>query len=485
MGLKPKVQGVRSPHSSPRRENRSHGEGGDRDAYPAKETNSGHAGSAKSLQTSLREISKKAGRDKKYRFGNLYTMLTKEVLIEAIEMLNPKAAAGVDGITYEEYANDAESHAERLVEKLKNKSYRAKLVRRQYIPKPNGKKRPLGIPAMDDKVLQLAVARILEAIFDPNFYEHSYGYRRGFGAHDALKELKLSIQFMPVRYVVEADIKGFFDNLNHDFLLRLIEQRVADKALINLISKWLKAGVLDTDGRVLHPVSGTPQGGIISPILANIYLDYVLDRWFTEVVRPICEREKTYCNMVRYADDFVCVFYSREKAEEFYGALQRRLNNYGLEVEPSKTKLLLFSRWSVKQSGSFTFLSFDFFMSPSRNPKADGHVHMLTSRKKLQSSIADFKQWAKDSRSIPISKMMKTLKSKYRGYYNYYAFPMNGKRLSIYYYQTQRILFKWLNRRSQRKSYNWTGFAELMKTFAIPAPKITVTGSKRQRRNIW
>ena len=200
MGLKPEVQGVRSPHISPRRENRLHGEGGDRDAYPAKETNTGHVGSAKRLQTSLREISKKAGRDKKYRFGNLYTMLNKEVLIEAIGMLNPKAAAGVDGITYEEYAAEAESHAERLVEKLKNKSYRAKLVRRQYIPKPNGKKRPLGIPAMDDKVLQLAVARILEAIFDPNFYEHSYGYRRGLGAHDALQELKLSLQFLPVRY---------------------------------------------------------------------------------------------------------------------------------------------------------------------------------------------------------------------------------------------------------------------------------------------
>lgn len=482
MGLKPKVQGVRSPHSSPRRENRSHGKGVDRDAYPAKETNTGHVGSGKRLQTSLQEISKKAGRDKKYRFGNLYTMLNKEVLIEAIGMLNPKAAAGVDGITYEEYAAEAESHAERLVEKLKNKSYRANLVRRHYIPKLNGKMRPLGIPAMDDKVLQLAVARILEAIFDPHFYEHSYGYRRGLGAHDALMELKLSIQFKPVRYVVEADIKGFFDNLNHDFLLRLIEQRVADRALINLIRKWLKAGVLDTDGRVLHPISGTPQGGIISSILANIYLDYVLDRWFTEVVRPICKSEGTYCNMVRYADDFVCVFYSREKAHEFYSVLQKRLKEFGLEVEPTKTKLLLFSRWSINQSKSFTFLSFDFFMNPSRDPDADGHVHMLTSRKKLQSSLADFKEWAKKSRSTPISQLMKTLKKKYQGYYNYYAFPMNGKRLSLYYYHTQRILFKWLNRRSQRKSYNWTGFAELMKAFAIPAPKITVTGPKRQRR---
>ena len=483
MGLKPQVQGVRSPHNSPRRENRSHGEGGDRDAYHAKETDSGHAGSGKSLQTSLREISKKAGRDKKYRFGNLYTMLTKDVLIEAMGMLNPKAAAGVDGITYEEYVADAENHAERLVVKLKNKSYRANLVRRQYILKPNGKMRPLGIPAMDDKVLQLAVARILEAVFDPHFYEHSYGYRRGLGAHDALIELKLSLQFKAVRYVVEADIKGFFDNLNHDYLLRLIEQRIDDKPLINLIRKWLKAGVLDTDGRVLHPVSGTPQGGIISPILANIYLDVVLDRWFTEVVRPICESQPTYCNMVRYADDFVCVFYSREKAQEFYIALQERLKNFGLEVEPSKTKLLLFSKYSVEKSESFTFLSFDFYMDRCRKGKP--HVNMVTSRKKLQGSIADFKDWIKKNRSTPISKLMKTLKRKYQGYYNYYAFPMNGDRLSLYYYLTQGLLFKWLNRRSQRKSYNWVGFAELMKAFAIPTPKITVTRGKIQRRNIW
>jgi RNA-directed DNA polymerase len=265
MGTKPEVQGVRSPNSSPRRENRSHGEVGDRDAYCAKETGTGHVGSGKCLQTSLREISKKADRNKLYRFGNLYTLLTKEALLYAIGKLNPKAAAGVDGITYEEYVLDADAHADRLIKKLKNKSYRAKLVRRQYIPKLNGKMRPLGIPAMDDKVLQLACARILEAIFDPNFYEHSYGYRRGLGAHDALAELKLTLQFKPAGFVVEADIKGFFDNLDHDYLLHLIELRVDDKAFVNLIRKWLKAGVLEKAGEIVHPVSGTPQGGIMTP----------------------------------------------------------------------------------------------------------------------------------------------------------------------------------------------------------------------------
>jgi RNA-directed DNA polymerase len=483
MGTKPEVQGVRSPNSSPRRENRSHGEVGDRDAYCAKETGTGHVGSGKCLQTSLREISKKADSDKLYRFGNLYTLLTKEALLYAIGKLNPKAAAGVDGITYEEYVLDAEAHAERLIKKLKNKSYRAKLVRRQYIPKLNGKMRPLGIPAMDDKVLQLACARILEAVFDPNFYEHSYGYRRGLGAHDALTELRLSLQFRPAGYVVEADIKGFFDNIDHDYLLHLIELRVDDKAFINLIRKWLKAGVLEKAGEIIHPTSGTPQGGIISPILANIYLHFALDNWFTEVVKPICDTRNEYCNMVRYADDFVCVFQSQRSAQEFYESLQRRLGKYKLEVEPSKTKLLLFSRYSVKESGSFTFLSFDFVMDV--NSKGKPQVKMITSRKKLQNTLQEFTEWAKKSKDTCITKLMTTLKRKYQGYYNYYGVSLNGLRLDLYYNQTQKILFKWLNRRSQRKSYNWKGFNELMKFFEIPWPTITVIGRKRQRRNIW
>lgn len=483
MGSKPEAQGVRSPNTSPRRENRSHGEVGDRDAYCAKETDSGHVGSGKSLQTSLYEISKKADRNKFTRFGNLYTLLNKEALLFAIGELKPKAAAGVDGITYEEYVLDAEAHAERLVMKLKNKSYRAKLVRRQYIPKLNGKLRPLGIPAIDDKVLQLACARILEAIFDPNFYEHSYGYRRGLGAHDAVNELKLTLQFKPVRYVVEADIKGFFDNLDHDYLLKMIEQRVDDKAFINLIRKWLKAGILEKAGEIIHPVSGTPQGGIISPILANIYLDHALDNWFLKVVKPNCDARNTYCHMVRYADDFVCVFYSQDCAQKFYECLQKRLGKFKLDVEPTKTKLLLFSKYSVKESESFTFLSFDFFMDT--NTKGKPQVKLVTSKKKLMNSLQEFKKWAKESKSSCITKLMKTLKRKYQGYYNYYAVPMNGKRLSYYYKATQEILYKWLNRRSQRKSYNWTGFNELMKYFEIPQPKITVFGHKRQRRNIW
>jgi len=255
MGIKPKAQGVRSPNTSPRRESRSHGEVGDRDVYCAKETDAGHDGSGKSLPTSLYEISKKADRDKLSRFGNLYTLLNKEALMYAIGELNPKAAAGVDGNTYDEYVLDAEAHAERLVMKLKNKSYRAKLVRRQYIPKLNGKMR--------------------------------------------VNELKLTLQFKPVRYVVEADIKGFFDNLDHDYLLKMIEQRVDDKAFINLIRKWLKAGVLEKAGEIIHPVSGTPQGGIISPILANIYLDHALDKWFMKVVKANCDARNTYCSMVR------------------------------------------------------------------------------------------------------------------------------------------------------------------------------------------
>ena len=187
--------------------------------------------------------------------------------------------------------------------------------------------------------------------------------------------------------------------------------------------------------------------------------------------------------MVRYADDFVCVFYSRDCAQEFYECLQKRLGKFKLDVEPTKTKLLLFSKYSVKESESFTFLSFDFFMDT--NTKGKPQVKLVTSKKKLMNSLQEFTLWARKSKSICITKLMKTLKRKYQGYYNYYAVPMNGKRLSYYYKATQEILYKWLNRRSQRKSYNWKGFNELMKYFEIPQPKITVFGQRRQRRNIW
>lgn len=270
-------------------ESRPHGEGMDKNMQPVKETSAGHAGSEVRWQTSLRGIAKKATENKDYRFRNLYRLLNVESLREAFYDLKKKAAAGVDKITAEEYAKELESNLGEAVEQLKSKQYRAKLVRRVYIDKGKGKKRPLGIPAVSDKIIQRAAAKILEAIYETEFSDHSYGYRPHTGAQKAVKDLTNELNFGKYGYIVEADIRGFFENIDHDWLIRMLGLRIADKAFIRLIKKWLKAGVLDTDGTVKHPVTVCPQGGVISPILANIYLHYALDLWFEKRVKQSCE----------------------------------------------------------------------------------------------------------------------------------------------------------------------------------------------------
>ena len=232
------------------------------------------------MPTSLRGIAQKAQEHKQHRFQDLYRLLNEELLLECWRDIRKDAASGVDRVSAHDYEQNLDENIRQLVERLKRKSYRAKLVRRQYIPKTDGRWRPLGIPATEDKLLQLAVTRILEAIYEQDFLRCSYGYRPKVGALEAVDDQTIKLQFGRYHYVVEADIQGFFDNIDHDWLLRMLEERIDDRALLRLIQKWLKAGVLDTDGQVLHPVTGTPQGGIISPMLANVYLHYALDLWF-------------------------------------------------------------------------------------------------------------------------------------------------------------------------------------------------------------
>lgn len=272
------------------------------------------------MQTSLRGIAKKAREQKKHRFGNLYEMLNEENLLDCWRYIRKDAAYGVDRVSAQEYEENLGENIRRLVERLKRGSYRAKLVRRQYIPKGEGKYRALGIPATEDKLLQLAVKRILEAIYEQDFLRCSYGYRPKKGALDAVDKLTVKLQFGRYDFVVEADIKGYFDNIDHDWLVRMLEERIDDRALMRLIEKWLKAGILDTDGKVLHPVTGTPQGGIVSPILANVYLHYALDLWFHKVVRKHCRGEAC---LIRYADDCVRVSVSGRRRTILRGAWQK------------------------------------------------------------------------------------------------------------------------------------------------------------------
>src|SRR5436190_5404605 len=418
------------------------------------------------VQTSLLGIAKKAKSDKRYRFRNRYRELNQELLRDSWRLIRKDAALGVDQVSAAEYEANLEENIRQLVERLKRKSYRAKLVRRHYIPKGAGKLRPLGIPAIEDKLLQLAVKRLLEAIYEQDFLSCSYGYRPRVGALEAVDQLTVKLQFGGYHQVVEADIKGFFDNLSHDWLMRMLAERIDDEAILRLIKKWLKAGVLDTDGQVLRPKGGTPQGGIISPILANVYLHYALDLWFEKVFRRSCRGEAF---LHRYADDFVCGFGREEDAQLCYRELEERLRKFGLEMAAEKTRVIPFSRYRRGKT-SFEFLGFEFRWGTDRQGQA--RLKRRTSRKKFRSSVKRVAEWCRKNRHRRVGEQFKLLNAKLRGYYNYYGVNGNYDSLKEFFQLVQRLRRKWLNRRSQRPSYTGEGYYALVQHFPLERPRI-------------
>lgn len=425
-------------------------------------------------QTSLRGIADKAKADRQHRFRDLYRELSAEFLLSCWRDLNKSAAAGVDGVTAEMYAKNLHANIQNLTERLKSKRYRTKLVRRRWIPKENGKERPLGIPALEDKLVQLACAKLLSAIYEQDFIDDSYGYRPGRGVKDAVSELTCRLQFGCYGYIVEADIKGFFDHMGHDWLLKMLSLRIDDRAFLNLINKWLKAGILETDGSVVHPETGTPQGGIISPVLANVYLHYALDLWFEKVVKPRCEGKATIC---RYADDWVCAFQLRDEAEKFYRELPQRLKKFNLETASDKTRTLRFSRFHPTMRRRFTFLGFEFFWKEDR--EGTPRVKRRTARKKLQSAVNRMKEWIRSNRSLPCRDFFKTLNAKLRGHYNFYGVKGNFLSLNLFFKVSMKAAFKWLNRRGgKRRSFTSAGFDELLGRMKIERPRITERGRR-------
>lgn len=430
------------------------------------------------MQTSLQGIANKARRDKRYRFRDLGGMLSEEALIDTWKLMNRKAAPGIDRQTAQEYEKDLATNVQDLVSRLKGKRYRARLVKRVYIPKADGKLRPLGLPVVEDKLVQATVARILSAIYEVDFLPCSFGYRPKTSARDALKSLTKTL-YGRLNFVVEADIKGFFDNIDHAWLIQMLERRVDDRGFIRLIKKWLNAGVLEPEGNVIHPVTGTPQGGVISPILANIYLHYVLDLWFEKVVKPRCRGEAYLC---RYADDFVCAFQYKDDADRFYRVLPKRLAKFGLSLAADKTRILEFSRFQTEDGFSFDFLGFEFRWIMGRKLKPI--IQRRTSRKKFRQSLKNFTSWCKDNRSLRMPDLFSKLNAKLRGYYQYYGMIGNYRSLSGFFYHVVRGLFRWLNRRSQRRSYTWPAFLKLLKDYALERPRIT-EHSDRQMVFAW
>jgi RNA-directed DNA polymerase len=459
--------GVGSAHSIQRQDaSPDAGEGADKLTQPAQATGPVRM-TESDWQTFLRAIAEKAYQKKHHRFGDLYRWLNQDVLRLCFYRLRKDAASGVDGISFEQYEANLEGNLADLVGRLKRKAYRARLVRRKYIPKGNGKLRPLGIPVLEDKLLQIAATQILLAIYEVDFQPCSYGYRPGVGAHDAIQALTSELQFGGHHFVVEADIKGFFDNLQRGWLERMLEQRIQDGAFLNLIRKWLRAGILEEDGRVIHPQTGTPQGGVVSPVLANIYLHYALDLWFERVVRP---KQGGRCRMIRYADDFVVCFAYRHEALAFEQALKERLAKFGLEVAADKTKTLRFGSNGGPYNGRFDFLGFEFYWEPDR--AGQPRVKRRTATKKWLAGLQRMREWIKTHRHWKLSRLMATLKAKLQGTWNYYGLIGNIRRMYRFYDLTCWTLHKWLNRRGQRRSMNWKAFKRMLERFPLPRPRI-------------
>ena len=432
------------------------------------------------VETKLHRIARKARNEPNFKFTSLYHLMDVELLWGCFMRLRGDAAAGIDGMTKAAYAEHLEENLAKLVIRLHQMSYIPQPVRRVYIPKPGSdKQRPLGIPALEDKLVQAGLVRILEQIYEQDFIEDSYGFRPGRGCHDALRALSETVESGKTEWMVEADIKGFFDNVKHDWLMRFLEHRIGDKRVYRMVKRFLKAGVFE-EGQVWDSEDGTPQGGVISPVLANIYLHYALDLWFERVFRKSCTG---LARLIRYADDFVVCFATQADAERFRQELTERLAQFGLEVESTKTKVLAFGPHAAqraRQEGkgkpdTFDFLGFTHYCSRTQDGKRF-RMKRVTARKKFRAKLAALGQWLKDNRAkMNTRALWEKFREKLRGHFAYYGVTDNSPGICRFCYEARRLLFKWLNRRSQRHSMTWEQFDLMDQRLPLPRPRIRVS----------
>lgn len=414
------------------------------------------------MTTALQAVAYKAQTHPNHVFQNISVLLDEGLMLESWGKLKKSAASGIDKMDADSYFEKLSTNVKGLVDKLKRGTYRANRIKRVYLEKPTGGQRPLGLPTLEDKLVQQSVAQILSGIYEEDFLPNSYGYRPARSAHGAIHSLRLNLQYKGYGYIVEADIKGFFDRVDHSWMCRMLQQRIDDKRLLSLIQQWMKAEVVEPSGRVVKPTEGTPQGGVISPVLANIYLHYVLDLWFEKVVKPRCNGRAM---LIRYCDDFVVAFQYRHEAEGFYRVLPARLGKFNLAISPEKTRLMRFSRFHPGKRRCFNFLGFEFYWSKDR--RGEARLRCRTSTRKQRELMSSLCQWIKLNRHKRPRILLPELKRKLVGIANYFGLPDNSRSLNRLYGHVVRSLFKWLNRRSQRHSYNWSGLKALLAHFAV------------------
>jgi len=426
------------------------------------------------LQQELGRIRQAAQRDKKHRFTALWHHVYKvDRLRDAYFHIKRKASPGIDGETWLHYGENLEENLGELSRRLQRGAYRAKPVKRGYLPKPDGRQRPIGVLVLEDKIAQRATVKVLEAIYEKEFKGFSYGFRPGRSAHDALDALAVGIRSKKVNWVLDADIRGFFDAIDHEWLVKFIAHRIADRRVIRHIVKWLKAGVME-EGKRLATTEGTPQGGSVSPLLANIYLHYALDLWMGQWRR---RRARGDVIFVRYADDFVLGFQYRSDAEKFAGELRERLRRFNLELHDDKTRLIEFGRFAAQdrkrrglgKPAIFNFLGFTHICGKTQKGKFV--VWRLTMRKRLHAKLKQIKAELRRRMHLSIPVVGQWLRRILQGHYNYYGVPRNYRAMSTFRHEVSRLWFKTLRRRSQKTRLNWNRMRRLEKRW-LPVPKI-------------
>lgn len=422
-------------------------------------------------------ITRHAGDDPRLKFISLMHLLNASYLVECYRLLKKEKAAGIDGRTKESYTEkEIRKVLADTVMTIKQKKYHPQPVKRVYIESGSRKRRPLGIPTVIDKIIQLGIARILEAIYEPTFLPISYGYRPGRNAHEALKEVNHMIMGKKVNWIIDADIKSFFDHIDHKVMMRCLDERIKDPNFKLLIRKFLKAGIME-EGKYRPSKEGASQGGIISPILANIYLHYVLDLWFEKREK---NKLKGYAQLIRYADDFLIGVQHRNEAESLLNSLKERLDKFGLILSKEKTRIIEFGRFAEenmkkREEGkpkTFDFVGFTHYCTKTGNGRFQ--VRVRTSGKRMRKAITAMKDWVRNTRNYLLTKenWQKTT-AKLQGHYNYYGVSGNFESIKRYYQITRYLIFKWMNRRSQKKTWNWEGFEKYLNTHPLPMPKLT------------